>query len=275
MISAVQAYQQKEEKKNKIIGYVVTTVVHVLLLLLLLWFMLTPPDPPLEYGGLELTMSLGEINRGGPSPVPVQEQQPVTPPPVEQTEEKIATQDMEEAPAIKTSESPKSQKQPVKITEPVEQPRKVDERALFKKKTATDANSGFGDGDIPGNEGRPDGQPHGNPDGNGIGDGTGGSGTGTGPGEGWGSYDLAGRLLVKRPQITDNSRETGKVVVRIVVDRNGRVLKAEPGQKGTNTSSSILWEKAKQGALEARFSPRSDGPDEQYGTMTFIFKFKP
>ncbi|MFN5885926.1 MAG: energy transducer TonB, partial [Bacteroidota bacterium] len=60
-----------------------------------------------------------------------------------------------------------------------------------------------------------------------------------------------------------------------VVDRNGRVIKATPGQKGTTTLSPVLLEKAKQGALETRFSTRSDGPEEQYGTITFIFRFKP
>jgi periplasmic protein TonB len=85
---------------------------------------------------------------------------------------------------------------------------------------------------------------------------------------------LRGRSLSRRPDITDNSRETGKVVVAIVVDRTGKVIKATPGQKGTTTLSPVLLEKAKQGALDARFSPKPDGPEEQYGTMTFVFRFK-
>jgi len=266
--------QQKLEKRNKLIGIIMTIVIHALLLLLLLWYMLTPPNPPIEYGGMELSVSMGELNAGGPSPVPVEEPQPVVPVPVQDVEEAIATQDIEEAPAVKPVVKPQEVKKPVKVNKPVEQPRQVDERALFKKKNSTQGSSGFGDGEIPGNEGRADGVPDGSPDGNGTGNGLGGNGTGTGNGDGW-SYDLKGRTLTKRPVVIDNSRETGKVVVQIIVDRNGRVLKAEPGQKGTTTSSSILWEKAKQGALDAKFTARTDGPDEQYGTMTFIFRYKP
>ena len=266
--------QQKQESRNRLIGIAMTIVIHALLLLLLLWYMLTPPNPPIEYGGMELSVSLGEINAGGPSPIPVEEPQPVTPSPVEEVEEAVATQDIEEAPTVKPVIKPQADKKPVKVTKPVEQPRKVDERALFKKKTTNEGASGFGDGEIPGNEGRADGQADGSPDGNGTGNGLGGNGTGTGGGDGF-SYDLKGRKLELRPTVIDNSRETGKVVVRIVVDKNGRVIKAEPGQKGTTTPSRLLWEKAEQGAREARFSARTDGAEEQYGTMTFIFKYKP
>jgi protein TonB len=272
----VAVNKEKEEKKHKIAGYITSAVVHVLLILLLLWLALMPPDPPLEYGGMELTMSLGEANMGGPNPVPVQTPAQVTPPPTQAQEEQVATQDLEDAPSIKPQEKSKK-KQESKVQtpeEPVEKPRQVDQRALFKKKSGDNA-GGFGDGSVLGNEGSPDGSPGGSPDGNGRGDGLGGSGGGGGSGDGWGSFDLAGRNLTRIPNIVDNSSETGKVVVQIVVDRNGRVVKAVPGQKGTNTSSSQLWEKAKQGALDARFSPKSDGPEEQYGTMTIIFKFKP
>jgi outer membrane biosynthesis protein TonB len=277
MMDTVAIQKEKEEKKNRIAGYITSIVIHTLLVLLLLWLALMPPDPPMEYGGIELTMSLGEANMGGPSPVPVETPSQVTPPPTQsQEEEKVATQDVEEAPSIKQQDKTKK-KQETKVQpkeEPVEQPRQVDQRALFKKKSADNA-GGFGDGNITGNEGSPDGAPGGSPDGNGRGDGLGGTGGGGATGDGWGSYDLAGRSLMRKPNIVDNSSETGKVVVKIIVDRNGRVVKAEPGQKGTNTTSSVLWEKAKQGALEARFSPKPDGPEEQYGTMTIIFKFKP
>lgn len=275
-MDTIAIQKEKEEKKNRIAGYITSFVIHVVLVLLLLWIALMPPNPPMEYGGIELTMSLGEANMGGPSPMPVETPAQVTPPPTQAEEEKVATQDIEEAPSIKQQDQAKK-KQESKVQpkeEPVEQPRQADPRALFKKKSADNA-GGYGDGNIPGNEGSPDGVPGGSPDGNGTGDGLGGTGGGGGSGDGWGSFNLDGRNLMRKPNIVDNSSETGKVVVQIVVDRNGRVIKAIPGQKGTSTTSSVLWEKAKQGALEARFSPKPDGPEEQYGTMTIIFKFKP
>lgn len=265
---------QKEEQQRKWIGYGVTTFVHALLLLLLWWAMLHPPDPPMEYGGMELSMALGAPDMGGPNDVPVET--PAAAVPTTPVEEQVATQDIEEVPVTvqKKKETPKEttkQKTPV---EPVEQTRVADSRSLFKKNQNQTSEGGRGDGVIPGNEGSENGNPDGSPDGNGTGNGQGGTGNGTGMGDGMGSYDLRGRSLAVRPEITDNSRETGRVVVQIVVDRTGRVIKAVPGQKGSTTSSSILWEKAKQGALDARFSPKPDGPEEQYGTMTFVFRFK-
>lgn len=273
-MNTVITYQN--EIKYKRIATAVTVVIHILLLILLFWIMLMPPDPPIEYGGMELSMSQGQPDMGGPSPVPVEEPMPTTPP-TAVSEEQIATQDIEEAPEVKAVEKPKKKTEAVKPTkvEPVEQPRTVDQRAIFKKKSNNASASGSGDGDIPGNEGNPNGVPNGSPDGNGIGDGKGGTGGGTGNGDGWGNYNLAGRGMLRRPTIEDNSKETGKVVVLVVVDRNGRVVKATPGQKGTTTSSSVLWEKAKQGALDAKFSAKPDGPEEQYGTITINFQFKP
>lgn len=282
-----EASIQKQEQRNKTVGYVGTALVHALVLFLLWWLVLSPPFPPIEYGGMGLTMALGEENMGGPSPTPVVEPSvPEPTPPVEETEQPIATQEVEEAPAIitpKKVEKKVEDKKPITkpIEKPIEKPRKADEKSLFKKRTTTTADaSGSGDGDAPGNQGSPDGDPNGSPNGNGYGTGGNGSGTGTGNGIGSGSgdgisYVLSGRSLAKRPTIEDNSKETGKVVVSIVVDPSGRVTKAMPNQKGTTTLSPILLQKAKQAAMETRFSPNSTAPDEQFGTITIVFKFKP
>ena len=80
--------------------------------------------------------------------------------------------------------------------------------------------------------------------------------------------------MKKLPSIEDNSKSIGKVVVRIVVDRDGNVVKAVPGQPGSTTIENALLEKAKQGALQTKFSPKSDGPEEQYGYITFVFRFR-
>lgn len=236
-----------------------------------------------------MAISLGEPDMGGPSPTPVEEPSQTVPVEEQITEEEnpVATQETEEAPVVETPKKENKKpvnevKKPIKKVEekPVEQPRRADERALFRKNNNRSSESGSGDGEIPGNEGSPDGSPEGSPDGtggnggNGSGYGTG-NGIGNGNGDGIGSFDLKGRSVAKRPNVEENSRETGKVVVGVVVDRNGRVIKATPGQKGTTTLSPVLLEKAKQGALDTRFSAKTEGPEEQYGTITFIFRFKP
>lgn len=283
----MQTAAQKQEQQHKRIGYAGTIILHVLLFLLMWWLALNPPDPPIEYGGMGLTMALGEANAGGPSETPVEQpSEPQPTPPVEETPAVVETQETEEAPAVATP--PKEVKKPVEKPKekpkPVETPRKVDDRSLFKKRTTTSADpSGSGDGDEAGNQGDPSGVLGGDPHGNGFGNGGNGSGTGTGDGNGPGSqsgggpfsYVLSGRSVSRRPTIEDNSKETGKVVVSIVVDRSGKVTKALPNQRGTTTLSPVLLAKAKQAALETRFSPKPDAPEEQFGTITIVFKFKP
>lgn len=280
------ALLKKEQQKNRLVGYGVTFVIHTGLFILLWFAVLHTPDPPLSsYGGMELSISLGEPDMGGPNDIPVETPEAVPPTPQNEPdqEEQIVTQDAEEVAvtAKKVEEVKKTEvKKPVEkpIEQPVEKPRVADERSLFKKKNTTTAEGGRGSGAIAGNEGSADGDPDGSPDGNGHGDGLGGSGggtgTGNGTGDGFGSYNLAGRSLAAKPEVTDNSRETGKVVVEIIVDRNGKVIKATPGIKGTTNLTPVLLEKAKQGAMQARFSPKPNGPEEQYGTMTFVFRYK-
>jgi colicin import membrane protein len=275
----------KDERNNHLIGYVTTFVIHALLLLWLWISVLHTPDPPLGYGGMELSMALGEADMGGPSDIPVEDPavtQPV--PETPQEEQQVITQDAEETPV--TAKPPVEKKpdvtvkKPIEkpIEKPVEKPRVADERALFKKKTTSTAEGGRGDGDIPGNQGNPNGVPDGSPDGNGIGNGLGGSGGGNGRGDGTGdgigSFDLKGRSLTRRPDITEDSRETGKVVLGITVDRSGKVIKVQPGLKGTTTLNPALIEKAKQGVMNAHFSAKPNGPEEQYGTITVVFRFK-
>lgn len=285
----VPAHIQSRERKNKTAAIVGTAIFHALCLLMLWYMMLYPPNPPLDAGGSGMAISLGEPDMGGPSPTPVEEPSQTIPVEEQISEEEnpVATQETEEAPVVETPKKENKKpvnevKKPVKKVEekPVEKPRRPDERALFRKNNNRSSEGGSGDGEIPGNEGSPDGSPAGSPDGTGGNGGNGsgygsGNSIGNGNGDGIGSFDLKGRSVARRPNVEENSRETGKVVVGVVVDRNGRVVKATPGQKGTTTLSPVLLEKAKQGALDTRFSAKADGPEEQYGTITFIFRFKP
>jgi protein TonB len=125
-----------------------------------------------------------------------------------------------------------------------------------------------------GGKGEGDGKTGGSGDGTGSGVGDGkddGKGNAPGIGQGKGGFDLRGRSLVNKPDRLTDATEEGIVVVEIVVDANGKVIKATPGQRGSTTFSSNLYAKARQAALTAKFSPRSDGAGEQRGTYTFVF----
>jgi outer membrane biosynthesis protein TonB len=188
--------------------------------------------------------------------------------------------------------------EPVKeAVEPESQPEpkpQANPKAMYKGKNTTTTHGGQeGTTGQPGDQGQPDGVPgapvykgisgqgtgsgsgNGTGTGNGDGSGTGsGNGSGTGQGDGSGngiSYSLGGRgsLLLHKPSY--DSKEQGKVVVTIKVDRNGNVTSAVAGAKGTNVSDQALWQLAKDAALKSRFATDPNAPDTQVGTITYNF----
>lgn len=82
---------------------------------------------------------------------------------------------------------------------------------------------------------------------------------------------LSGRKAIKIPEAIKDFKEEGKVVVEIIVDEMGNVISATPGQRGSTTTSALLYEKAKAVVLQAKFSPSRDGTKEQRGTYTLVF----
>ncbi|MFM7217228.1 MAG: hypothetical protein ACKO1U_04325, partial [Bacteroidota bacterium] len=73
------------------------------------------------------------------------------------------------------------------------------------------------------------------------------------------------------PLPKDNTQETGKVVVDITVDKEGNVMTATPGGRGSTTTSSHLFRLAKEAAMKAKFDQNPDAGDIQRGTITFVF----
>jgi TonB family protein len=78
--------------------------------------------------------------------------------------------------------------------------------------------------------------------------------------------------MVKPPSLPKNITEEGKVVVEIVVDKNGNVIRAEANGRGTNTNSSNLKTIARQAAFATKFNV-SGAEGEQKGTLTMVFSF--
>ncbi len=274
-------YIERKDNKHRIFGAIGSFSLHAIIVAILLYVVIQAPNPPWESEGM--MMSLGEENMGGPAESPVSDPQPNEQytPISEQTEETAEELTAEDPESEAIKEKPVEVK-PVKPKEPkpvvdntpkpqLELPKKVNQQALFQKRKNAGGEGGYGDGDIPGNQGKPDGSPDGNPDGTGTGD----SGFGSGnSGTDGVKFELKGRGIKQLPQIEDNSKSTGKVVVRIVVDREGNVVKAVPGQVGSTTTDPALLQKAKEGALRAKFSVKEDAAEEQFGTMTVYFRYK-
>lgn len=223
-------------------------------------------DPPPEDEGI--TINFGTSDQGmNNSPTKVQSEEAKETPaetalseptPSEVVEDEIMTQDTEEAPSIdKKKEKKEEVVEPVKKEEP--KPDKNLSEALNKWKNKTPTGGG-GDGNTgtPGDQGDESGDPN--------------SSNYTGGGNGSGlSFNLSGRSLLSSPKISDNSQEEGKVVVDIIVDKYGKVIRATPGARGSTTTNANLEKKAKEAALNTKFNANPSAAEEQKGQMTFIF----
>ena len=77
--------------------------------------------------------------------------------------------------------------------------------------------------------------------------------------------------MMREPKVSDQSQETGKVVVDITVDKDGNVIAAIPGGRGSTTTSSRLFALAKEASMKAKFSTSTDAADIQKGTITYVF----
>jgi hypothetical protein len=71
--------------------------------------------------------------------------------------------------------------------------------------------------------------------------------------------------------VDDRSQEEGKIVIDIIVDKNGNVVRATDGGRGSTLNNATLKRKCKEAALKAKFSSSPAGVEEQKGTITFNF----
>lgn len=85
------------------------------------------------------------------------------------------------------------------------------------------------------------------------------------------SYALDGRKLTKPPVFENLTMKKGVVVVDIIVNKYGNVIKASPGSEGTTTSDAYLLDLGKKAAQSAGFDNCPKCPLEMKGTITVIF----
>ena len=295
----------KDQRKS----FIITSVIYLLLILLLLLTGLSYYDPPKQKG---IAVNFGTMDTGSgdvqpDQPVKTAPTKRSTPPPQEQAQpetstsenEEVVTQDTEDAPVMPDKEAEKTEKTPEKEpeeketekepveepeeteeeqTEPVEEPTEQEEpeepepqpdesttsaldNVLNGPENDGESDQGEGDNKTGGDKGDPDGDKNAN------------SYYGTGKGDsGDGNYRLGGREALQKTKYVQDCNETGKVVVRIEVNRQGEVIAATPGVKGTTNNSDCLTDPAKRAALDTKFNSDSDAPSRQVGYITYIFK---
>ncbi len=264
------------QQKKGIIGLV---VFYTITLLILILFGFSTPLPLPEEEGILIDFGDSKTGWGKVEPIKpkVTPKPKPTPKPVVKEESNL-TQDYEESvqtvPEKKIEkkekkikkEEPKKEvvKEEVKQEEPKEEEPVIDPNALFTNNANTSQQSSNSEGIAggEGNQGREDGNPNSN------------QYTGHGSGNNGVGYSLAGRKPKGLPKPTYNSNEQGRVVVKIVVDRNGKVISAIPGVKGSTTLDSSLLQAAKKAALSTTFDKKTSAPSKQTGTITYDFVLK-
>jgi len=265
----------------------ISVLVHLALFLALYFLVMNIKIPPFGEagGGGGVLVNIGYVDLASGDVQPLSENTTTEPQPVKekvtpsQPDEKIATQETEAAPVIATSKKTDTKKNETKktttvtATKPVVKEKTVDTRQMYHgstTKATSQGTSNTGTGD----QGSTGGDPNSNYYGK-NGSGTGGPGNGPGhgtspPGPGF-SFDLAGRSVVSRPAV-EAHQETGKVIIEVIVDKNGNVTSASM-ERGTNAPSNYLVQLALKAARGTKFSPSPTGQEIQRGTMTYNFVY--
>ncbi|MEM7382474.1 MAG: energy transducer TonB [Bacteroidota bacterium] len=292
------------DTRHKKKSFTLTTALLSVLVLLLFYIGLTYLDPPEENG---ITVNFGSMDvgmgnkqpkekiRSQPTPEKevveeeVVEEKEATPPEevaqeevTEAPSEKLLTQESEESIRIKQQQAAKRKAEEAARKAKAEAERKerekqeAEERARkereAKKKKLDDLMGGLnksdgtasgseGDDNRPGDKGQEGGDPYattyyGSP----------GSGSGTG------GYGLSGRSLASKGKVQQDCNQEGRVVVKIVVDRTGKVVSATPGVKGTTNNDPCLLEPARKTAFKHRWNQDSKAPSQQIGFVVVNFK---
>ncbi|HOY31185.1 MAG TPA: energy transducer TonB [Bacteroidales bacterium] len=236
-------------EKNDIRGITGTILFHAVLLVCFILFGFTTPLPLPEEEGVEVNLGYSDDGMGDIEPVDPFSEQSTNYNSENNVNENI-TQNTEESATLNKNNNNKN------TTQPEELP--VNKNALYTGKKNTNGGSQGITGN-PGNQGNPNGNPNSdNYNGNSpYGDGI--------------SFNLTNRKSKSLPKPNYNSKEEGTVVVSIWVDKNGNVTKVQAGSRGTTTTSTVLWKLAEDAAKRSKFNAKPDAPEEQKGTISYVF----
>ncbi|MBN2480898.1 MAG: hypothetical protein JXB19_04095 [Bacteroidales bacterium] len=259
-------------------GILGTIVIHNIILLILIFSFLALPDRTSSEGAL--IINFGETETAGGLLEPELNNLPYSQTAAAQREQSteieedgILTQDFEEAPAVnrqpgttvteKQPETRPEETKPAAEQEPAEQTPVVNPRALYSTRGASTTESGSSEGIYqgPGNMGNPQGTPESEDYTAGL------AGSSIG-------FSLSGRnpVFLQKPEFSVYTE--GIIVVEITVDRNGNVINATPGIKGSTLVDNTLYTAVRKAALESKFNVRSDAPERQIGTITYHFRLE-
>jgi hypothetical protein len=211
-----------------------------------------------DYTSMEEPSADPNANNQVPDKV-VPEQQVTPTKSAESSDKEITTQNTEEAVSISTKKSNKPSN-PTAVTNDKPAPPAVNQNALYKGKANKGTGQGDGTGTTPGNQGSANGDPMANNYGEG--------------GSGFGNTPIALRRFTNLVTPQDDGQKTGKIAVRITINKQGVVVDAIAGVKGTTLQDLDLWAKCKAAVMGARLNQSDSAPDLQVGVVVFNFKVK-
>lgn len=266
----------KHERRSLLLTLLIGIGILMLLFLVGLKYM----DPPIERG---IAIAFGTTQAGDGQALPELTQEPITemdpvsvaPNEVVPQVQEVSTQDLSDTPVIDsepdTTDLQEAEQEQVKEL-PKEQveptPPKPDEatsdalaRILAGRNSQESNDTGVGSNTVSGQEG----DPEGNPDKSSL------YGSGLGL-DGDGNYLLGGRSVLYKQIYVQDCNEAGRVVVSIEVNRQGQVVRAQAGVRGTTNNSKCLLVPAKRAALETQFNPDPDAPAMQIGKIIYNFQ---
>jgi TonB family protein len=247
------------ERQRNIIATALTVIILGLLWILLLLFSLKRPYPPPAEYGVEVNLGSSLDGMGDIQPdVSAEVSQAVSRP--QSADDHFATQDHSDV-ALPTSPTQREPRPtPTQEVQPQPEPQQpqINQAALFPPRRPAEGGH-EGTTGRSGDQGQPDGSR----------DGTAYSGT---PGSGGGiSFSLSGRQANNLVTPDYNSPDQGTVVVRIWVNANGAVIRAQAGERGTTVNDQNLWRTAEAAAMRSSFVADRNAPEQQVGTITYRF----
>ncbi|TAE37505.1 MAG: hypothetical protein EAZ70_08760 [Runella slithyformis] len=300
----------EQDRENQLIALAVATVVTLGLIVAMMFITIYRSLPKQEiieyvevnfgtdaagYGKVQTYNKANDSNRAedvkkADDAPKVKAQPKVTPPPTPKVEApKPVKSEPVKPPITSKAESPvavKESSKPVKVesknpapTPPVETkpdpkpaPKKVDESALFKKSSGSAGSNGTtgkaggvggnNNGDKPGSVGD-QGNPNGKIDAGSLYGKPGGSSQGV-------ALNVSGWGMGSRPQVNDDSDESGKIVFELKVDDTGDIIGVRV--KESTVSQSVV-EVYRRAVSRMKLVPKSANvPATSTGTLTFIIK---
>ena len=269
--------EYREEENNYPKAFLLTGII-LAVFFLVCYIIILPMPPKTEDGTGGILVNYGTVDEGMGSdymsteepsvaekanhtkpdkvtPAPPTEEKPQP----ESSDKAVVTQNTEDAPEVaaptKKPTNTVTAAQPTKTAaKPV-----VNQNALYKGKATTGTGEGDGTGKVPGNQGKPTGTTLTN------------NYNGTGSGNG-GNLNMSQRSFVSRPAVSDDNRQSGKIMVDIRVDKDGNVVYARAGARGTTISDAALLQKCEDAVKNSKLNPLDSAPETQVGTVVFVFK---